>query len=73
MKDIQLDMFDGSVSEDMFHSIKILEIEQTQDRLRKGIFMRYQDHNDRIEALERMLQELAGMVKVSEQRELDWA
>ena len=64
----QLDMFEkGSVEENQELQL-IHELAEQQSNLRKGLFSRFQDHNDRLRVLETMVLDLAQMIKFYEEK-----
>ena len=47
----QLDLFDGFISAEFVHGEKIRRLEEQQNNLRKGIFRRWKEQEDKIQTL----------------------
>lgn len=62
----QLDFFSNQSVEKSAEMEMLLELESQQDNLRRGIFRRYHEHQERIKTLEGMVLELIQILKFYE-------
>lgn len=66
MKKEQLDLFETYSVEKSAEMEMLLDLESQQDNLRRGIFRRYNEHNERIRTLEQMVLDLVQILKYYE-------
>ena len=62
----QLDLFSAQSVEKSAEMEMLLDLESQQDNLRRGIFRRYHEHQERIKTLEGMVLELVQILKYYE-------
>lgn len=62
----QLDLFAQQSVEKSAEMEMLLHLEEQQDNLRRGLFRRYNEHQERIKTLEGMLMELVQILKYYE-------
>jgi hypothetical protein len=61
-------MFESQSVEEKKELQLIFELATQQENLRKGLFGRFQEHNDRLRVLETMVLDLAQMLKFYEEK-----
>lgn len=59
----QLDMFDGPITADFLHGEKIRKLEEQQNNLRKGIFRRWKEQEDKIQSLSESLSQVLALLE----------
>jgi len=59
----QLDMFDGPITADFLHGEKIRRLEEQQNNLRKGIFRRWKEQEDKIQSLSDSLSQVLALLE----------
>lgn len=62
----QLDLFSAQSVEKSAEMEMLLDLESQQDNLRRGIFRRYHEHNERLRTLETMVLDLVQILKYYE-------
>ncbi len=58
----QMDMFDGCITADFVHGEKIRKLEEQQNNLRKGIFRRWKEQEDKIQTLSESLTQVLNLL-----------
>jgi len=59
----QMDMFDGPITADFLHGEKIRRLEEQQNNLRKGIFRRWKEQEDKIQTLSESLTQVLKLLE----------
>ncbi len=62
----QLDMFEGLMTHESFQLERLLILEGQQDKLRKGIFQRYNEQEKKIKKLSESVDHLINLLETEE-------
>lgn len=59
----QLDLFEGKISLEVIHGEKIRLLEEKQEKLRKGLFRRWNDQEEKIKEFSKTLSQLLVLLE----------
>lgn len=59
----QMDMFEGCISSEFIHGERIKKLEEQQNNLRRGIFRRWKEQEDKIQSLAQSLSQVLKLLE----------